>query len=183
VLLQGWLEASERRHRRRLRLLWRILPGAGPVVLASLVFGGVHFRLGAAAEPTPAPVVVVAVWVADATAKLLALAYMIVLLRAHRGATAADFGWAPRKLASDTGLGLLAFVAVLPLIYALLNCSQRAVDHVFGADRVAADPLPLFFFALVLGALYYRTHRIAPSTVTHAALNATTMALVFLRMA
>ena len=183
VLLQGWLEASERRHRRRLRLLWRILPGAGPIVLASLIFGGVHFRLGTAVEPTPRPVVVVTLWAADATCKLLALIYIIFLLRAHRGATATDFGWAPTKLASDLGLGLAAFVAILPLLYMSAYFAQRAIDHVFGANRVSADPLAMFFFALVLGAIYYRTHRIAPSTVTHAALNAAAMAMLFLRVA
>ncbi len=183
VLLQGWLEAIERRHRRILRLLWRILPGAGPIVLASLIFGGVHFRLGAAAEAIPRPVVVATLLVANATAELMAMVYIILLLRAHRGATATDFGWAPKKLASDFGLGLAAFVAVLPPAYIAFYFSKCAMDHVFGADRVAGDPLPLFFFALVLGAIYYRTHRIAPSTVTHAALNATMMALLFLQMA
>jgi len=36
---------------------------------------------------------------------------------------------------------------------------------------VAADPAPLFFFALVLGSLYYRTHRIVPAIVLHMSLN------------
>ena len=39
VLLQGWLETVERRHRRAAWLLWRALPGAGPIVISSLVFG------------------------------------------------------------------------------------------------------------------------------------------------
>ena len=40
----------------------------------------------------------------------------------------------------------------------------------------APDPIPLFFLALVFGALYHRTHRIAPSLVLHMAFNATSIA-------
>ena len=43
----------------------------------------------------------------------------------------------------------------------------------------APDPIPLFFLALVLGTLYHRTHRIAPSLVLHMAFNATSIALYF----
>ena len=43
----------------------------------------------------------------------------------------------------------------------------------------APDPIPLFFLALVLGTLYHRTHRIAPSLVLHIAFNATAIALFF----
>jgi membrane protease YdiL (CAAX protease family) len=44
------------------------------------------------------------------------------------------------------------------------------------------EPVPLFFLALVLGYLYYRTHRIVPSIVAHAVFNAFTMAMLW-RMA
>jgi membrane protease YdiL (CAAX protease family) len=44
---------------------------------------------------------------------------------------------------------------------------------------VAPDPVPLFFFALVLGTIYYRTHRILPTIVTHAAFNATTLLVLW----
>ena len=43
----------------------------------------------------------------------------------------------------------------------------------------ALDPIPLFFLALVFGALYHRTHRIAPSLVLHMAFNATSIVLFF----
>ncbi len=39
----------------------------------------------------------------------------------------------------------------------------------------SADPVPLFFLALVLGYLYRQTHRIWPSIVLHALLNATSL--------
>jgi membrane protease YdiL (CAAX protease family) len=37
----------------------------------------------------------------------------------------------------------------------------------------------LFPLAVVLGTLYYRTHRMAPSVAVHAALNATSATLLF----
>jgi len=40
--------------------------------------------------------------------------------------------------------------------------------------------VPLFFFALVLGTLYYRTHRLLPLIVLHAALNGTSLLLAWL---
>jgi membrane protease YdiL (CAAX protease family) len=42
---------------------------------------------------------------------------------------------------------------------------------------VAADPIALFVFALMLGVLYLRTHRIGPSIVAHMGLNLTSLML------
>ena len=141
-----------------------------------------HFRLVEPAAAHPPLLLVVALLIADAVAKLVVMAGIVILLRTQCGATAADFGWAPEKLAGDVGLGLTAFLAALPPVFLLQFFSQKMADHFFGADKVAADPLPLFFFALVLGTLYYRTHRIVPSLVTHAALNATMLAALFWQM-
>ena len=45
VLLQGWLEAGDRRRRRQLPQFRRLLPiGGGPIVLASLAFAALHIR-------------------------------------------------------------------------------------------------------------------------------------------
>jgi membrane protease YdiL (CAAX protease family) len=46
---------------------------------------------------------------------------------------------------------------------------------------VAADPFTLFPFALVLGTLYCRAHRIVPAIVLHAALNTTSLVLLWLQ--
>ncbi len=173
VLLQGWLEAAERRHRRLVWVTWGFLPGATPILASSLLFAALHFRLGEKAPPPLAAIVI-----ADAVAKLLAMAGIIMLLRVQRGARAVDFGWVPQKLAADAGLGLLASLAVIPVVFLMQWLCQ---NYLFPLTKVAADPLPLFFFALVLGTIYYRTHRIVPSIVTHAALNATTLVLLYLQ--
>ncbi len=63
-------------------------------------------------------------------------------------------GWWP-MLASST-------------IFALMHWGQGAA------------PIPLFFFALVLGYVYQRTHRIWPSLVVHMLLNGVTVATLWL---
>lgn len=45
------------------------------------------------------------------------------------------------------------------------------------------DPIPLFVFALVLGYLYQRTHRIWPSLVAHMLLNGSSLTMLFLERA
>jgi membrane protease YdiL (CAAX protease family) len=42
------------------------------------------------------------------------------------------------------------------------------------------DPIPLFFFALVLGYLYQRTRRILPCVVVHFLLNSCSLAALWL---
>ena len=63
--------------------------------------------------------------------------------------------------------GLVAWAAVTGPILVLF-AKIRSL-----APAVVVDPLPIFLLALVLGTLYYRTHRILPSIVLHAAFNAT----------
>jgi membrane protease YdiL (CAAX protease family) len=172
VLLQGWLEAVERRLRRRVLGLFRLLPiGLGPIMLSSLLFAGMHFR-----EETPEmPVrLIVCLLVSNALANLLTMFSAVVLLQAIAGATAADFGWAPEKLPGDVRQGLLAFTAAIVPIYGLQLVLQNVVPKQF-----SPDPIALFFFAMLLGTLYFRTHRIVPSLVAHASLNATSLLLAW----
>ena len=74
----------------------------------------------------------------------------------------------------DVAIGLTAFAAVTgPILL-----SFAAIQPL--ADNLVLDPLPMFVLAMVLGTLYYRTHRILPSIVLHAAFN---MTGVFLALA
>ncbi len=174
VLLQGWLEAAFRRWRRKTSAWRRLVPiMAGPILLSSLLFAGMHFRRSTASQfDTLSMVILIAVGEAG---KLLAVLFAIPLLRWRVGATAVDFGWVPRRLGGDLVLGLATFAVVAVPIYAIQGLTPRLLP-----TDIAPDPVPLFFFALVLGFLYYRTHRITPLVVVHAALNATSLALTWL---
>ncbi|MGA2035230.1 MAG: CPBP family glutamic-type intramembrane protease [Thermoguttaceae bacterium] len=176
VLLQGWLEALQRRYRRQMPTLRRIAPGAaGPIVLTSLLFGGMHLR---GDSPPQRPEYLLAMLAAQAGVYLCTLVFAVGLMRLKAGATAADLGWAPAKLLADVRLGLAAFMALAIPIYLL----QFVIAWRLSAWRLPrnmADPVTLFFFALALGILYHRTHRIAPSLVVHVALNATSLAMAW----
>lgn len=76
------------------------------------------------------------------------------------------------KSAAATGLGGLPLGGVPILISSVLFALVH-LGH-------GAAPIPLFVFALVLGYLYQKTHRIWPSLVAHYALNALSMANLFL---
>jgi hypothetical protein len=99
----------------------------------------------------------------------------VAWLRGRVGATAADLGWTPKTASGDVKLGLATFAAIAAPIYAV----QITFQYLLPAN-LAPDPAPLFFFALVLGALYYRTHRLLPLIVLHAALNGTSLLLAWL---
>jgi membrane protease YdiL (CAAX protease family) len=172
LLLQGWLETLQRRYRRQMPTLRRLVPGAiGPILLSSLLFARMHFRVNG--PPLNARFLVFLL-AGNSAAGLLTTAFAVGLLRWRVGATAADFGWSLQKLPRDAGLGLLVFAAVaLPIFWMQRELSDALPKY------LAPDPFTLFPFALVLGFLYARTHRIAPSIMVHAALNATSLALAW----
>ncbi|MFZ5832091.1 MAG: type II CAAX prenyl endopeptidase Rce1 family protein [Planctomycetota bacterium] len=172
LVLQGWLEKKEGQWRRQERSLRALPRGVLAVAAVSLLFAGIHFRVADQMLPLET---VTRMIVLDSIPKVLTLVLAIILLRLGYGATAADLGWSWRHLGSDCRLGFFTFLAIAPALFAL----QAVLALVFG-EHFAADPIPLFFLALVLGGLYFRTHRIVPSIVLHASLNGTSTLLVWL---
>jgi membrane protease YdiL (CAAX protease family) len=174
LLLQGWLEAEERRARRLIPALGRLVPGAVPIVAVSLLFALRHFRLASAPsdiDELKLGLLLHAFW------SLLAFVFVLGLLRAGSDVTAADLGLVPGKLLADVVLGLVVCVAVTAPI---LFLQQFLKTFVFPGS-MAPDPVPLFFLALALGFVYYRTHRIVPAIVIHMAFNGIGLALAFLQ--
>lgn len=173
LVLQGWLEALERRWRRRFPALRKLVPGMVPVVAVSLLFGALHYR-----HPTTQtdPRYLSHVLASDAVARVAALAFALGVLRLDAGARAVDLGLVRKRLVGDVALGILAFFAVGVVIYFVNDrLSARFPANV-------ADPLTLFLFSLILGTLYYRTHRILPAIVLHMTLNFTSLTLAWLQL-
>jgi len=175
VVLQGWLEAEERRTRRRIPELRRLAPGVLPVVIVSTLFALRHFRT---ADAPMEPETLRQRMLLHAVSSLLAFGVAMWFLRIRSGATAVDFGFVGKRFFADVRLGLLVFAAVGAPILLVQNVM---VKYVFPSS-VAADPIPLFFLAVVLGVVYYRTHRITPVIVVHLALNATSLGLAWLQL-
>jgi membrane protease YdiL (CAAX protease family) len=174
LLLQGWLEAAERRARRRIAGYRRLTPGAAPVLLVSLLFALRHFRMAA---PPASPESLKAAMMSQIVLGGLTVAFGLWLLRARSGAAGADLGWVGQRVFADVRLGVLAACAVFAPITLVHLAAKAAIPA-----GVAADPIPLFFLAVALGTVYYRTHRILPAIVIHSAFNATSLALFWLQI-
>ena len=137
VLLQGWLEAFEHRWRRQMPTLRRLVRGgSGPIMLTSLLFARLHFRVD---TPQIDFRFLVFLLGGDAGARLLTSAFAVAWLRGRAGATAADLGWTPRNTLGDVKLGLVTFAAVAAPVYAV----QIAFQCLLPAC-IAPDPLPCF---------------------------------------
>ena len=171
LVLQGWLEAAE--HDRRRSRLRPLIRGARPIIVSSVLFAAIHFRQ---AEPAADPDQIRMALLFQIGWSVMVVGYTVAYLGC-RGfdLTAADLGIDFRRVKSDVGLGLVALLTV-----ACPVCALQAVLQFFRKTfwpGMVPDPIPLFFLALALGFLYYRTHRLLPSIVLHMAFNGTALLL------
>lgn len=164
LVLQGWLESLERRMRRRVPLLRRIVAGLFPVALVATLFAAMHFRT---AGPRLELSVVISMLEAFVAAGVLTIVTLVCWLKFAAGATLVDFGIVPGQLMGDVRLGLLGFLAVMPPVYAVMIAMKLWLPEIS-----VPDPVPILLLGLAFGGLYYRTHRIVPSIVMHSAFNA-----------
>jgi membrane protease YdiL (CAAX protease family) len=173
VLFTGWLFSVERRCRRKWPDYFKTR-GLLPIHITSAIFAALHFRTESPeAEETN---LILAMSILGA-ASFLVMAFAVAWIVARNGASARDFGWDGRKWREDLGTGILAFFATALPIYvlqiALLECLPK---------EFAPDPIALYFFAVVLGGLYFRTNRILPSIIMHMLLNAGSLGLAWAMM-
>ena len=160
LLLQGWLEKLEG----SLRKVLRLFRGLFAVLCSSVIFAAIHWRSTTEVRPFQE--------LFDGfLAMTLGWTAMIVVVTAYllfvRSATLRDLGIDHRKIFGDCLLGLGAVCFLAPPIY-LLNGGLLLL---YGDTNYTLDPIPLFFFAVGLGVLYYRTRRILPCIVLHGVFN------------
>lgn len=174
VFLQGWLEKAERNYCRNISFIRKMPLGTLPILLSSLVFAILHFRKsGEEIEPH----IIFWIFICQLLANILSLIFAVVWMRKRVGATAEDLGWIgwePKVILNDIQLGITTFAAIVAPIFTI---QQIAVNIL--PKEYAPDPIPIFFFAIALGLLYNRTHRVVPSIALHMALNATSLILIF----
>ncbi len=171
LLLQGWLEKAERSMRRSLGIMRGPVRGWIPVLAASVAFAALHSRT-ASLPPSPQVIFHILVW--STIIKLVTTAFAVAWVRWRVQATWQDLGFEGGKFPSDVVLGLAAALATIPWVYLL----QWSLTQLL-PESVSPDPFTLTPFAIVLGLLYYRTHRIVPAIVLHMALNAASLALAW----
>lgn len=179
LLIQGYAEKKEPAWRKALRKYGLSVPRRGvlALVMASMLFASQHFRThfydGEEKPPTFYEMLIsmIAIGWGYVLFVFFAVAYLFLV----RGANGKDLGWEWRKIPGDCLLGTIAAIFCIPPIYLL----QVVLSGIFAGSKIAPDPIPIFFLALVLGGLYFRTHRILPSIVLHAILNGFTLLWVY----
>jgi membrane protease YdiL (CAAX protease family) len=173
VLFTGWLLAVERRWRRKWKSL-RVPRAIIPIAVTSLVFASLHYR--AESREIPETNLVLSMF-GLAAVSIATFVFAIVWIALRHRVSAREFGWDARKWPDDLGIGACAYFAMALPIYAM----QIAFSLVLPSG-IAPDPIVLFFFAVVLGALYFRTSRALPSIVMHMLLNAGSLGLAWAMM-
>lgn len=173
LVLQGWFERIDLRFRRLFRYSGRLV-GTGPVLVSSLLFAVLHAR---DVEAPPEADYLMRMLFIDMVVKGVLLVFGVFYLRRVRGATLEDLGLKLDKLPHDAGLALASFAALFVPIYAI----QWGLNALL-PDSVT-DPAPLFLFALGLGYLYFRTHRIVPAILLHMIFNAAALVVFFATVA
>jgi membrane protease YdiL (CAAX protease family) len=164
LLLQGWLEATFSRY--------RVPCGSGvAIVSASLLFAFIH--AGSSGESTWQELLYVLS--AIAVTSLLIFTLGIVYLVKMRNATLTHTLFGTERFfffffLSSAGWCLLALVFIFCLTV-LLNVFYPGIN---------TDPIPIFFFSLLLGTLYSRTRNLSYTILLHACLNLTSLILLCL---
>ena len=148
--------------------------GPGPVFLSSLLFAVLHAR---DVEAPPEADYLERMLLIDTLVKGLLLVFGVVYLRRVRGATLEDLGLKLDKLPHDAGLAVASFAALFVPLYAI----QWGLSELLPGS--VTDPAPLFLFALALGYLYFRTHRIVPAVLLHMIFNAAALVVFFATVA
>lgn len=175
LVLQGWLESVETRARH----FWAVgqrAEGVAAVLVVSVAFAALHYR---EAEPPAQAEALMREFGCHAMASLATLFFGLVLLRGLSGATLEDLGIRWGMIGADIRLGLGVFLTIAAPMYGV----QIALSLILPAlvsRAIAPDPVTLGLFAMVLGALYSRTHRIVPAITLHMALNGTSVLLAWL---
>lgn len=171
LVLQGCIEKYERLLRHPFHVGRFGARGLISITISSAFFAAAHIR-------NPEETIDVARVFQMIAA--LSIAFPVVMAAsvgwlALRGSTLKDLGVQPKMFTRDVMTGLSTFLLILLPIYGL----QLGLSKVF--PDLVIDSFTLFPFALVLGFLYFRTHRIVASITLHMALNATSVALMILR--
>ncbi|MDR1958245.1 MAG: CPBP family intramembrane metalloprotease [Planctomycetaceae bacterium] len=174
VVLQGSLEAVEMDWRRRVLPLKSITPGLFPVLWTAFFFAMVHWR-----EPeTSSSLLFDSTYLtyffsAQLMSSLLTIVFGIFYLKVFRKAAWRDLGFHQNKVVFTEIKGVcFAYFPVCLLMITLLVPLQILLPH------AVVDQVPLMLFAMTLGIIFFRTHRILPILLFHSLHNTITFVIL-----
>ncbi|MDR1479316.1 MAG: CPBP family intramembrane metalloprotease [Planctomycetaceae bacterium] len=138
------------------------------LVLPALYFALLHF--GSNSELTDD--IIFATFVAISLANFITLFAGIFYLTTIRNFTLEQIGFRMDKWRSDIFWAFVISIFIIPMILIFTGCLHRIFPN------TVIDPIPLFFFAIVLGIIFITTHRLLPCILIHAFLNATSFTIL-----
>ncbi len=178
LLFQGYAEKREKWLARKLNI--PCSRGVLAILVPAVLFASLHIRSGGGTGELPPhalQTLVITVLVMS-IGYLLAVSLSVVYLVVVRKAGWADFGISPAAIPKDLLIGTAAAVVLIPPIL-LLQIGLKNVLKPFAPDFVY-DPITLVFFAIGLGILYFRTHRLLPCIIVHGIMNGTSFLLLYI---
>lgn len=162
LVFQGWLQKRTAVVSTAFpKLGYPYLSGGVSIFVVSIVFAAMH---GGQRTEQSLDVLYYGI-LGVATANLLTCFFVTLYLSRVCGAKMSDFGFRTDKIPMDFLLGLGVFALCAPGVLVV----HKGLSQLF--PTVAVDPVPLFLFSIALGILIYRTGRLLPCIIMHAALN------------
>jgi len=98
----------------------------------------------------------------------------ITYLTVVRKSDAKDLGWDSKYLLSDIKTAAVWALFVIPAVMLVRIAANFLLPYQIN------DPIPLFFFSLVLGFLFYKTRRLAPCVILHLLFNGFSFTMLLL---
>ncbi|MDR2116335.1 MAG: CPBP family intramembrane metalloprotease [Planctomycetaceae bacterium] len=170
LLFQGWLEKKSNDWRKicryseyfSLRLLrFLFLPEFFSIFIVSFLFALAH---GGKRTEQPVDVQFYSM-IGIGIVNLFLFCFGIFYLAVIRGVPIRAFLFRANRIFYDLCIALGTFLIFSPFIFSLHWLLRNNFP-----DSVT-DPIPLFFFSIILGVLYFRTGRLFPCIMLHAFLN------------
>ncbi|MDR2345198.1 MAG: CPBP family intramembrane metalloprotease [Planctomycetaceae bacterium] len=172
-ILTGWLADSTTIYLPQLGFsnkMTKIISVILSLGFPSLYFACLHFTSTSERSNELLFISICAVTLSNLISFVLGVFYLTKI----RNFTLEQIGFQINRLRFDILLSLAAAVLIIPPIL-ILTGILRSIFPTF-----VIDPLPLFFFAIVLGGIFLKTRRLLPCIFIHAILNSTSFIILIL---
>lgn len=180
-ILQGSFQKYERISLKNWKRSSMFPYGFFSVMFASLWFAARHFRSADSPLDNLDMLLYMMIFQIFLTAFVLTTA---IVYLCYRGVSLLDMGFDLSHWKVDTlwgvGLFMVVFLPIMAMGLSFTNITFADGTRMFPPG--IADPISIFFFAIFLGLLYLRTHRLLPGIVLHASLNMTSLVFTILAL-
>jgi membrane protease YdiL (CAAX protease family) len=173
LLLQGWLKKKSSNLSRYFRqkfpaLRFLFMPGVFSILTVSIIFAAAHGGSRSEQSIDIQFYTLLGIGIVNILVFSFGMLYLLIVRRA----ALEELGCKANRIVDDlltaVGTFFLSAPFILYLHWLLRNNFPDSVT----------DPIPLFFFSIILGVLYHRTSRLQPGLILHALLNGFSFAVL-----